>query len=67
MQHGSGRARAVPPLLDKAKNTMNFDSIPRGLKRCVEPERGILTNRYFWAAVAACAVLWAALALLVTR
>lgn len=39
-----------------------FDSIPRGLKRCVEPERGLLTNRYFWLASGACAALWLALA-----
>jgi hypothetical protein len=44
-----------------------FDSIPRALKRCVEPERGILTNRYFWAAVAGCAVLWVALAVVIAR
>ncbi len=46
---------------------MNFDSIPRGLKRCVEPERGILTSRIFWAAALGCAALWGSFAFLLSN
>lgn len=42
---------------------MNFDTIPRGLKHCVEPARGLLTSRFFWLAVIACGALWATLAM----